>query len=53
MKKIIIIGAGITGLTLYNQLQTDNDVTILEASNRMGGRIHTVKMGYKKKNLLI
>ncbi|WP_394750823.1 flavin monoamine oxidase family protein [Spongiimicrobium salis] len=41
--KYIIVGAGLSGLTagytLYNQ--NERDFTILEARNRIGGRIHT------------
>jgi polyamine oxidase len=40
--KIIIIGAGIAGAAAARKLvDTGFDVTILEARNRIGGRIHT------------
>jgi len=40
---IIIIGAGLTGLTLaYLLKQTKHTVTILEGRHRVGGRIHTL-----------
>jgi len=40
--KIIIIGAGIAGLVACHYLkQSGFDVVILEARNRVGGRIHT------------
>ncbi len=43
-KRIIIIGAGLSGLTLAYSLSKSNiDVTILEASPRLGGRIQTLK----------
>lgn len=43
-EKIIILGAGLSGLTLGYLLTKKNaDVTILEASNRIGGRIQTIK----------
>lgn len=45
MKKadVLIIGAGLTGLTLaYLFRNTDLKVMIVEARNRLGGRIHTV-----------
>lgn len=42
-KSVIIIGAGLSGLTLAYLLSKHQvDVTILEASERIGGRIHTV-----------
>lgn len=41
---VIIIGAGLSGLTLAYLLAKENkSFTILEASNRVGGRIHTIK----------
>ncbi len=40
--KIIIIGAGMAGLTAADQLQKKgHEVIVLEASNHIGGRIHT------------
>ena len=38
-KKIIIIGAGVSGLYLAYLLQDRYEITILEARNRLGGRI--------------
>ena len=48
-KDIIIIGAGIAGLAAANILKNKvTNVTVLEASNRYGGRINTVDIdGYK------
>jgi monoamine oxidase len=44
MYKIIIIGGGISGLTAAKKLlELGHQVTILEADNRLGGRIHTVQ----------
>jgi monoamine oxidase len=41
--KVVIIGAGIAGLTVAYQLNQHNiDVTIVEARSRIGGRILTV-----------
>ena len=41
-KNIIIIGAGLTGLTIAHQLKKSNiDSTLLEARTRTGGRIYT------------
>ena len=40
---IIILGAGLTGLTLAHKLQEQGrSVLVLEARDRIGGRIHTV-----------
>jgi len=44
MVDVIIIGAGLTGLTLANLLiQDGRSVVVLEARDRVGGRIHTHK----------
>ncbi|OMP67126.1 protoporphyrinogen oxidase [Domibacillus epiphyticus] len=46
-KKVVVIGGGITGLAaaFYLQKQTEQpiDVTLIESSNRLGGKIQTVK----------
>ena len=43
--EVIIIGAGLTGLTLAKNLQEqDKSFIILEARDRIGGRIHMVKV---------
>lgn len=43
-KKIIIIGAGMAGLSAgYELTQRGHDVTILEARSRPGGRVHTLR----------
>lgn len=41
---ILIVGAGIAGISALSKLLENgyNNVTLLEASNRIGGRIHTV-----------
>jgi monoamine oxidase len=43
MESIIVIGAGAAGLMAAHELsKKGRQVTILEASNRLGGRIHTL-----------
>lgn len=43
-KKIIIIGAGMAGLSAgYELTQLGHEVTILEARSRPGGRVHTLR----------
>ena len=43
-KKVIIIGAGLAGLSAaYELTQLGHDVTILEARTRPGGRVHTLR----------
>ncbi len=43
-KKIIVIGAGLAGLTAaYELAQAGHDVTVLEARTRPGGRVQTLR----------
>ncbi|WP_020401790.1 flavin monoamine oxidase family protein [Gracilimonas tropica] len=45
---ILIIGGGLTGLSLNYFLKDENlDIVIVEARDRLGGRIHTVGNGHE------
>lgn len=48
--KVVIIGAGIAGLAAASDLGKAGfaDVTILEASNRVGGRIWSIDLGERE-----
>jgi monoamine oxidase len=46
MKKVVVIGGGIAGLSAASTLvRMGCKVTLLEAKDRFGGRIHTIKDG--------
>ncbi len=46
VERVVIIGAGIAGLTVANALrQAEVDCVVLEARDRIGGRLHTVDLG--------
>src|SRR5688572_8871195 len=42
MANIIIIGAGVAGMFAARELAPSNEITILEAKGRSGGRVRTV-----------
>lgn len=46
-KRIIVIGAGASGIAAATELVSNGfkNVTILEAGNRIGGRINTIPFG--------
>ena len=41
-EKVLIIGAGLSGLYSAYLLQDDFDVTVIEARERVGGRVHSI-----------
>lgn len=45
--KVIIVGAGVSGIGAASKLMQNGitDITILEASDRIGGRIHYKSLG--------
>ena len=48
-KKVIIVGAGISGLVAgYDLTIAGYDVTILEARDRIGGRVLTIRSPFFK-----
>ena len=50
MKKVIIIGCGAAGLAAASRLIENGlalqNITLLEAQDRIGGRIHTAVKGF-------
>ncbi|MEQ8206328.1 MAG: FAD-dependent oxidoreductase [Woeseia sp.] len=45
-KSVVVLGAGVSGLaTAFELLRAGYDVTVLEASNRSGGRNRTIRKG--------
>jgi monoamine oxidase len=46
MPHVLVVGAGVAGLAATRRLRADGvDVTLVEASGRIGGRAHTVEIG--------
>ena len=46
VERVLVIGAGIAGLTVANALaHADVDCVVLEARDRIGGRLHTADLG--------
>lgn len=43
MKRIAIIGAGLSGLVLARQLASNADITVFEKARGVGGRMSTSK----------
>ena len=47
-RRVVVLGAGLAGLgAAYNLMNDGYDVTILEAQDRPGGRVHTVRDGFE------
>ena len=45
--RVIVAGAGLAGLTAARELERHGaDVTVVEARDRVGGRVHTVRHGF-------
>ena len=45
--KVLVAGAGLAGLTAARELEAHGaDVTVVEARNRVGGRVHTLREGF-------
>lgn len=46
VKKVLIIGGGISGIAAASRLYEYgiHDITILEAEDRLGGRVHTIDL---------
>ncbi|QLY28814.1 flavin monoamine oxidase family protein [Nocardia huaxiensis] len=42
---VVVIGAGIAGLTAATTLSAETDVVVLESTDRAGGRVETVRQG--------
>ena len=46
VKRVVVIGAGIAGLTVANALAHGGvDCVVLEGRDRLGGRLHTIDLG--------
>ena len=43
--RIAVLGGGIAGLTAAFHLQQEHDVVVFEASDRLGGNVHTEEIG--------
>ncbi|MEO1641994.1 MAG: FAD-dependent oxidoreductase [Pseudomonadota bacterium] len=53
MKRIAIIGSGISGLGAAYALKDTADITVYEAGERAGGHAHTMDVDYKGTNIAV
>lgn len=53
MKKIAVIGTGISGLTAGRLLHRDHEITVFEAADYIGGHTNTISLGADHGNLHI
>ena len=49
VRHVVVVGGGVAGLTVASRLANNTAfrVTLLEASDRVGGRVHTIRRGKK------
>ena len=48
-RRVVVLGAGLAGLgAAYNLMRHGYDVTVLEAQDRPGGRVQTVREGFRQ-----
>jgi monoamine oxidase len=48
-RRVVVLGAGLAGLgAAYNLMRHGYDVTVLEAQDRAGGRVQTVRDGFRR-----
>ncbi len=53
MKKIAIIGSGISGLTCAHLLDSEHEITVFEKNNYVGGHTATIDIQHKGEHLAI
>src|SRR3712207_8064436 len=48
MTRLVVVGAGITGLAAafeWRRRRPDDEIVVLEAGDRIGGKLHRVELG--------